>query len=71
MEAAQPTFVEQLCHNLRNIGPLWMVAGIHQHIRLRPEFLGHEQRCTPVWEIGSIKSWLEELILDQQAHASR
>ncbi len=43
VEAAQPTLIEQLCDNLRDIGPLGMVASIHQHLRLRAQFLGHEQ----------------------------
>ena len=70
MKAAKPTFIEQLRDNLRNIGPLWMVAGIHQHLRLRTKFLRHEQRRSPVREISGIKRWLEELILDQEAHTS-
>ncbi len=71
MEATQPVFVEQLRDDLGDVGPLGMMAGIHQHLGLRTQFLRHQERGAPVGQVGGVEGRLEELVLDQQPHTGR
>ena len=61
---------EEHGHDLLDVRPERMVAGVDEDLRLRAE-LPAEERCgAPVGKVGAVERRLEELVLDQQPHAS-
>jgi hypothetical protein len=45
-----------------------VMAGVHQHLGLRPGGLGEEVGHAPVGDVGVIERRLEGLVLDQHGH---
>jgi hypothetical protein len=60
-----------MIRNSSNGRPLWMVAGVDEDLRLRAEAPAEHRGRSPVGEVGAVEARLEELVLDEQAHAGR
>jgi hypothetical protein len=66
VESAQHPGMQQPRHNLLDILRVVVVAGIHQHARLRPR-LPRQVAChAPIGNIGVIERRLKRLVLHQQ-----
>ena len=68
VEAAEQSFREQHRHDLLDVRPLRMVAGVDEHLRLRAEPPAQHRGRSPVGKVGAVEARLEELVLDEQPH---
>ena len=66
VEAAEQPLGEQHRHDLLDVRSLRVVAGVDEHLRLRPEPAAHQRRGAPVGQVGAVEGRLEELVLDEQ-----
>ena len=57
--------------DLLDVRALRVVAGVDEHLRLRPEPPAEQRRRAPVGQVGAVEGRLEELVLDEQPHARR
>ncbi len=65
VESAQHLFVEQPRHDLLDVLRQVVVAGIDQHLGLRPGLARQQQRPSPVRHIGVVERGLERLVFHQ------
>ena len=71
VEAAEELLGKEERDDLLDVRPLRMMAGVYEHLCLRPEAAADERGCAPVREVGAVEGRLEELVLDEQPHALR
>ena len=71
VEAAEQALGQQERDDLLDVRALRVVARVDEHLRLRAEAAADERGRAPVGQVGAVEGRLEELVLDEQAHARR
>jgi 4-amino-4-deoxy-L-arabinose transferase-like glycosyltransferase len=71
VESAEHALVEEEGHDVLDIGPGQMVAGVDQHLRPGARLLGESVRHSPVGDVGMVEGRLEGLVFDEHRHLGR